>query len=95
MYEVTYSGRVIDALRELVLRNPTHAPLLLDALREIERRLRVYPQFGQPLRDPSVDPAQLWVGVVPPLVLHYILDESQRRVMVALPPQPLPRTGIV
>lgn len=95
MYEVTFSGRVIDALRELVSRNPTHKSQLVAALREIERRLQIYPQFGQPLWDLAVDPAQLWIGVVPPFVIHYILDESQRRVVVALPPRPLPHTGIV
>jgi hypothetical protein len=94
MYEVSFSGRVIDALRDLVLRNPARAPQLLAALREIERRLRIYPQFGQPLRDLVADPAQLWIGVVPPFVIHYILDEAERRVMVALPLKLLPHTGV-
>ena len=95
MYEVTFSGRVIDTLRALVIRNPTRAPELLAALREIERRLQIYPQFGQPLWDLAADPARLWIGVVSPFVIHYILDETQRRVMVALPPKLLPRTGMV
>ena len=95
MYEVTFSGRVIDALRELIARNPAHRSQLVTVLREIEHRLQIYPQFGQPLWDLVVDPAQLWIGVVPPLVIHYILDEAQRRVMVASPPRPLPHTGIV
>jgi hypothetical protein len=95
MYEVSYSGRVIDALRALVLRNPGHVRMLLGALRGVERRLRVYPQFGQPLRDLAGGPAQLWIGVVPPLVFHYILNEDRRTVLVIRPPAPLPRTGIV
>ncbi len=95
MYEVNYSGRVTDALRDLVFRNGARAAELLATLREFDRRLRFYPQFGQPLRDLVVKPAQLWVGVVSPLVFHYVLDEEHRRVMVVRPPMPLPHTGIV
>ena len=86
-YEVSYSGRVREAIVPLV----THARAsgrdreVLAALREIDRRLRIYPQFGQPLRDLSVPPAQLWIGVVPPLVVRYVLDESRRLVMVVRP----------
>lgn len=94
MYEVIYSGRVIDALRELAVRNAARSAQLLAALREIDRRLRLFPQFGQPLRDLTVEPAQLWIGVIPPLVLYYVLDESQKRVLVVRPPAPLPRSGV-
>jgi hypothetical protein len=95
MYEVNYSPHVLDMIRQMILHNPTHAAALLASLRELDRRLRIYPQFGQPLWDLSVRPTRLWIGVVPPLVLHYILDEDQRRVMVIRPPIPLPHTGIV
>jgi hypothetical protein len=95
MYEVSYAPRVLDTIRQMILPNPAHAAELITALRELEQRLRVYPQFGQPLRDLSVRPAQLWIGVVPPLVLHYVLNEDQRRVMVVRSPIPLPHTGIV
>jgi hypothetical protein len=95
MYEVIYSGRVIDALRALAARNPAHPFVIAAALREIDRRLRFYPQFGQPLRDLSVGSAQLWIGVVSLLVFHYVLEEEPRRVTVLRPPVPLPRSGIV
>ena len=95
MYEVNYSPHVLDVIRQMILHNPAHAAELLASLRELDRRLRIYPQFGQPLWDLSVRPAQLWIGVVAPLVLHYILNEDQRRVMVVRPPIPLPHTGIV
>lgn len=95
MYQVIYSGRVIDALRDLAARNPDRNLVIAAALREIDRRLRVYPQFGQPLWDLSVGSAQLWIGVVSPLVFHYVLEEEPRRVTVLRPPMPLPRTGIV
>lgn len=95
MYEVEYSPYFREAIREFARRNPSHTAELLAALREFERRFRIYPQFGQPLRDLAVKPLQLWIGVVPPLVLHYTLDESQRLVMVMRLPLPLPRTGII
>jgi hypothetical protein len=94
MYAVSYAGRVISALRELVLRNPARAPQLLASLREIDRRLRIYPQFGQPVRDLVVEPAQLGIGVVSPLVVHYVLDEERKLVMVVRPCVPLPHLGI-
>jgi hypothetical protein len=95
MYEVSFSGRVLDSLRQLAARNPAHTGSIAAALRAIEYRLRLYPQFGQPLYDLSAGPAQLWIGVVPPLVFHYVLEENPRRVTVLRPPRPLPRTGIV
>ena len=94
MYDVHYSPFVIDTIREFARRNPGRTAEILTALREFDRRFRLYPQFGQPLRDLTIEPAQLWIGVVPPLVLHYVLDEAQRLVLVVRPPLPLPRTGI-
>lgn len=95
-YVVSYSQRVRDELVRLVTRTRGLglAPTVLAAAREIDRRLRIYPQFGQPLRMLSVGSAQLWVGVVPPLVVHYVLDEDRHRVMVVLPFLTLPRSGL-
>lgn len=67
---------------------------VLAAIREIERRLQIYPQFGQPLRDLSVEHAQLWIGVVPPLVVQYVVDEDRRNVMLPVPIMPLPNSGL-
>jgi hypothetical protein len=67
---------------------------VLQAVRQIDERLRIYPQFGQPLRDLVLEPLQLWIGVVPPLVVQYILDEERRVVMVVVPILPLPRSGL-
>jgi hypothetical protein len=68
-YRVSYTKRVLDELRELVLRARKRglATEVLAALWEIDRRLQIYPQFGQPLRDLNVERAQIWIGVVPPL----------------------------
>jgi hypothetical protein len=95
-YPVSYSGRVRDALKALVARARSLGldQQVLAAVREIDRRLQIYPQFGQPLRDLSVEPAQLWIGVVSPLVVQYVLDEQRRQVMVVLPMTPLPDSGL-
>jgi hypothetical protein len=100
MYEVTFSGNVIDALRALILRNPRRKNYILAALKVIEYRLQVFPQFGQELNDLSIPGAKLWVGVVPPLVVHYIVVERDkpkpmRHVSILKPLVPLPYTGIV
>jgi len=97
---VGYPGRVIDRLREMIAGNPAHAARILAAVRDIDHRLRIYPQFGQPLYDLSVPRARLWVGTVPPLIVHYVLVEADdagqgRRVIVVRPFTHLPRSGIV
>jgi hypothetical protein len=94
-YDVSYSQRVRDEFVQLVTqaRAAGLAPTILAAAKEIDRRLHIYPQFGQPLRKLSVEPAEMWIGVVPPLVVHYVLDEERRQVMVVLPFRTLSRAG--
>jgi hypothetical protein len=88
---VTYSGLVRDELRALILRAAARGrgSEFLAAARLIEERLRIYPQFGEPLRDLVLEPLRLWIGVVPPLVVQYTLDEENRVVMVSVPIRPL------
>ena len=95
-YRVVYSGRVRNELRALIARARARglAPQVLAAVRAIDERLRLYPQFGQPLRDLVLEPAQVWVGVVPPLVVQYTLDEQRRLVMVVVPLTALPDSGL-
>ena len=53
LYDVSYSGRVHEAMRAIVVR-AQRAGLgfqVFEALRQLDRLLKVYPQFGQPLRD--------------------------------------------
>ena len=52
-YRVSLSGRVFDKVRELaaVATARGDGEAFLAALREFDRRLRVYPQFGDPLID--------------------------------------------
>ena len=58
----------------------------LTALREFHRRLRVYPQFGDPLADLRQESGQLRVGIVPPLSMRYgVLEERRLGLVAALP----------
>ena len=52
-YRVVYSERARESLRELVARARKRGlgRQVLDAAKEIDRRLRLYPQFGEPLMD--------------------------------------------
>jgi hypothetical protein len=96
LYHVSYSEVVRQEIRRLARQAREHGvgPQFVAALKEIDRRLHLYPQFGQPLRDLELEPAQTWIGVVPPLVVRYVLDEERRLVMVAaLPFLLLPKTG--
>jgi hypothetical protein len=95
-YRVEYSGRVRDGLKELIIRATERGlgPTLLAALTTLDRRLRIYPQFGQPLRDLSSEPGQEWLAVVSPLVIRYLLFEDRRLVSVITPIRPLYRSGL-
>jgi hypothetical protein len=100
MYEMSYPGRVLDAVRELIARNPTRPAAVRAAVRKIDRVLRVYPQFGQPLSDLSIPGAQRWVAVVSPFVVQYAVveaDDTGRRqqVLVSRPFALLPNSGLV
>ncbi len=95
-YRVSYSELVRNELRELIARAGARGlgRQVLTAVKEIDRRLRIYPQFGQPLRDLQLRPAQVWVGTVPPLVVRYVLDEANRRVTVVVPIASLPGSDL-
>jgi hypothetical protein len=105
VYRVSYSERVLEEFAKLISRNPDRENIIRTAFREINRRLRIYPQFGEAKKDLSIEPAQLWIGSYPPLAIHYVLveyDEDQAaatgfhgEVMVVRPFKPLPHSGIV
>ena len=92
-YRVSYSGRVRQRLLELAdaARARGDGEAFLAALREFDRRLRVYPQFGDPLIDLQAEAGQVRLGVVPPLAMRYGVLEERRVVLVASPPVLLPR----
>jgi hypothetical protein len=56
------------------------------ALKEFDRRLRIYPQFGEPLVDLKKEPGQVWIGTVRPLAMRYGVLEERRLVIVAAIP---------
>jgi hypothetical protein len=55
----------------------------LQALKDIDYRLKVYPQFGEPLKDLHMTGQTLWIASVPPFVVRYIIDDENRVVYLA------------
>jgi hypothetical protein len=96
LYTVTFSGRVLDGIRELISRAGAkgRGSQVRSALVELNRRLQVYPQVGEPLRDLAFTGNQLWHCTVPPLVAIYVIDDVRRQVVVAAPILTLPNSGI-
>jgi hypothetical protein len=94
-YRVIPSARVIEELDNLIHRahGAGHRSQALAALKEIERRLSIYPQFGEKLRDLHQIGQTLWVATVPPFVVRYVIDESIRTVFIGTPFKALPNSG--
>jgi len=93
-YQLSLTGRVADKLRELaaIARDRGDGEAFLTALREFHRRLRVYPQFGDPLIDLREGEGQIRIGIVPPLAMRYGVLEELRQVFVAALPVLLPKS---
>jgi hypothetical protein len=94
-YRVSYSGRARQRILELaaVARARGDGEQFLAALREFDRRLHIYPQFGDPLTDLLAEAGQVRLGTVPPLAMRYGVLEERRVVLVAAPPVLLPKRG--
>ena len=94
-YVVTYSDRV----REKLLTLADEARLRGDgasfaaAVREFDNRLRVYPQFGDPLWDLNEYEGHIRLGIVPPLAMRYGVFEKTRQVFVVANPVLLAKAG--
>jgi hypothetical protein len=54
------------------------------AVTELDRRLHIYPQFGDPIMDPTLEAGQVYLGTVPPLVVRYGIYEERRLVLVTV-----------
>jgi hypothetical protein len=95
-YQVSYSERVRIELKNLLALAEERGvgPPVRAAAAKIDYLLHTYPQFGQELRNLSLGSAQEWVGVVAPLVVHYLLDDEQRLVIVTRPITPLHHIGL-
>lgn len=94
-YQLSLSGRVFDKVRELaaVAAARDDGEAFLAALREFKRRLRVYPQFGDPLIDLLAQVGQIRLGIVPPLVMQYAVFEEQRQVFLTALPVLMPKSA--
>ncbi len=68
--------------------------LALDAVKTIDYRLHVYPQFGEPLRDLKTQNETIWTAIVEPFLVEYVIDEERRMVFVVVPFKALPQFGL-
>jgi hypothetical protein len=95
-YRVIYSELVRTELRDLLQRAVARGlgEAALAAVKTIDYRLHVYPQFGEPLRDLTTQNETIWVGTVEPFVVEYVIDEERRMVFVVVPLRALPRFGL-
>ena len=95
-YRVVYSQRVRESLRELLARARARGigPRVLEAVRQVDERLRLYPQFGNPLIELTHILGQVRIGTIPPLVVRYAVYEERRMVAVTVPLLPLPGSGL-
>jgi hypothetical protein len=93
---VSYSEAAREALRQLAARAWARGqgPSFAAAVKELDRLLHLYPQFGEPLTDLTLEAGQVWRGTVSPLVVRYAIYEERRLVVVAAPPMLLPHAGI-
>jgi hypothetical protein len=94
-YTVVYSERVRNEFLDLHRRASARGQgtNMLEAVKQIDARLRLYPQFGQPLRVLAKPGETVWVGVVAPLVVQYVIDEIKHIVFVVAPFKALPNCG--
>jgi hypothetical protein len=65
----------------------------LDALKTLERALRIYPQVGEPLQDLPVAGETIYHATFQPLVVQYVVDEARREVYILVPIKVLPDAG--
>jgi hypothetical protein len=93
-YRVVYSERVRQRLLALadVARQRGEGEAFLAALKEFDRRLYLYPQFGEPLVDLTQESGQVWIGIIRPLAMRYGVFDERRVVMVADTPVLLPKS---
>lgn len=91
-YRVVYSGVVLQHFRLLAMQATARGdgPAFTDALKEFDRLLRLYPQFGDPLSDLQVGSGQLRLGIIRPLFMRYGVNENLRIVFCGTLPVLLP-----
>lgn len=95
-YLVSYSDLVRTELAALLARARAvgRERDVYDAVRAIDHVLRIYPQYGEPLRDLVRVPSRLMIATIPPLCVRYVLDEERRLVFVVVALRLMPHSGI-
>jgi hypothetical protein len=95
-YRLSYSGHVRAALRELITKAYACGlgPPAIAAVKVIDERLQVYPQFGEQRRDLLTKGHSQWTLTIPPLVVDYVIDEEHRFVFIVEPFRALPHSGL-
>jgi hypothetical protein len=91
-YQLVYSDAVKQCLRELsdAAFARGDGPAFTAALKEFDRLLRLYPQFGDPQIDLDVGGGQLRLGIIRPISMRYGINEDLRIVFCVSPPTLLP-----
>ena len=67
-----------------------------DALDQVYEILRIYPQYGETLRELRLGDGTMLTSrafAVAPLFVEYILDEPSHRVLIVTPLRALPHSG--
>jgi hypothetical protein len=92
-YAVEYSGLVVRHLRRLASEAAARGdgPAFTAALKEFDRLLRLYPQFGDPQIDLEVGGGQVRLGIIRPLSMRYGVNEELRIVFCGTLPILLPK----
>jgi endo-alpha-1,4-polygalactosaminidase (GH114 family) len=95
-YKTSYAEKVRTALKTLLLRAKERGRIaeVVAAVNAIDKSLRIYPQFGEPLFDLKHMSATVCILSIPPLVVRYALDEEHRLVSVASPLQLFSNSGL-
>ncbi len=72
-YTVEYSGLVTRHLRQLGAQASARGdgPAFAAELKEFDRLLRLYPQFGDPQIDLTKEPGVICLVIIPPLSMRY------------------------
>jgi len=94
-YRLVYSEVVKRRLRELsdAAFARGDGPAFTAALKEFDRLLRLYPQFGDPQSDLVVGGGQVRLGIIRPISMRYGVNEDRRIVFCAALPVLLPMSA--
>lgn len=93
LYAVAYSALVVQRFREMaaIAAARGDGPTFTAALKEFDRLLRLYPQFGDPQADLAVGKGQIRLGIIRPVAMRYGIREDLRTVFCGTLPVLLPK----